>query len=141
MLCVKFHHILFLLRLIPPPILRLKHHCPLFMHLQRMPLASLNLHNRMFPTRLHHKLIRDIALIIIMPHNHLPPNHTDSLRCLPVPVNRHHCPRLQRVEHPLAVILLTVPQVIVLPKSRGGLGMGGESGENVLGDIHTQLVL
>ena len=75
-----------------------------FQHLQRMPLASLDLHHGYFDRlsnrtrRSHHKLICDIAIIIIEPHNHLPPDHTNGLGGLHVPVDRHHCSWLKSTD-------------------------------------------
>lgn len=44
-------------------------------------------------------------MVIINHHIHTPLQTDNSLRRLPMPMNRHLCPRLQRIQHPLRSII------------------------------------
>ena len=78
--------------------------------------------------RVHQETLRLPALPIIENLLRLPAEQHYTLIAVRMPVNRHHRPRLQSIQHSLAPIRLRGTQVEILPQARIGSGLGEKIG-------------
>lgn len=76
------------------------------------------------------------AAVIVQILLEMPEDAHHRLRRGPVPMDRHHRPRLDRIQHPLRAVLRRIPQVQVHPQTGRGLSPGSEVVKDLRGDDH-----
>ena len=76
--------------------------------------------------RLQRHRLRQTAIFVIQVLHCPAAEDRDRLRCLPVPVNREHRTRLQRVQHALRLILCGITQIHVHTQAWRSLRLFGE---------------
>ena len=104
----NLHHLL-LPQLPPRPILRLKQHRPGLQALQAMPLSGLDIqHNS---ARHHINCLSEMSFRVVEILLEVPTNTYTRLRRILMPMYGHHRPRLQRIQHTLALIIRRIPQI------------------------------
>ena len=65
------------------------------------------------------------------------PTHTNHrFRRTQMPMNRHHSPRLQSIEHPLRAIGRRIPQIQIHPQPRRSLSLSAKLVQNLFVNDH-----
>ncbi len=108
------HYILHPQRLIRP-ILRFEQHGAALQRLQAMPLPGRNIQHR--PARDHVDRLRQRAAVIIEVLFEMPAYADTRLRRETMTMDWHHRPGLNRVQHPLGLVLRRIPQIQVAPQA------------------------
>ena len=98
----------------PWPILGFKQDCPRLKANQIMPLTCRDINSNAVRIRSTHPLANDIALVVIKIFFQRAFDNNHGFGTIPMSMNRHNRPGLQRIQHPLAMITLTVTQVKTL---------------------------
>ena len=117
----------------PWPILGFKQDSPRLKANQIMPLACRDINTNAVRIRSTHPLANYITLVVIKIFFQRAFDNNHGFRTIPMSMNRHNRPGLQRIQHPLAMVTLTVTQVKTLTQPRVSLAFSDmESNSSVL---------